>query len=63
MMPSTVEEVFVGDLDGTFTLAFRGSSDSFPRSALEANEVRSRAGALSRGSELVESQHEFLDLG
>jgi DNA-binding transcriptional MerR regulator len=34
-----------------------------PRSALEGNEVRSRAGALSRGSELVESQHEFLDLG
>jgi hypothetical protein len=33
------------------------------RSALEGNEVRSTAGALSRGSELVEPQHEFLDLG
>ncbi len=28
-----------------------------------ANEVRATAGALSRGSELVEPQHEFLDLG
>jgi hypothetical protein len=36
---------------------------SFPRSALEGNEVRSTAGALSRGSELLEPQHEFLDLG
>ena len=33
------------------------------KGGLEGNEVRSRAGALSRGSELVEPQHEFLDLG